>query len=127
MILTFSVLAAFCAAAIDDAAIEELSAKMTLEEKGGQLVQYDSSEKSGVKCAVDSSGAVLHADCVEWVRKGQIGSFLGACGIKRYNAIQKIAVEEGRLGIPIMVGHDMIRGVRTQLPIPQRQASAITP
>ena len=117
-VLAAGVLAAFCAAAIDDAAIEELIAKMTLEEKVGQLVQCASSGKSGVKCAVDSSGAVLHADCVEWVRKGQIGSFLGACGIKRYNAIQKIAVEEGRLGIPIMVGHDMIRGVRTQLPIP---------
>ena len=101
-----------------DAELEALVAKMTLEEKVGQLVQLSSSGRTGEKLAEDASGAVLPKDVAEWVRRGEVGSLLGACGVKNFNALERIAVEESRLGIPLMVGHDMIHGVKTQLPIP---------
>ena len=109
---------AMVAGAKTDAELETLLKGMTLEEKVGQLVQLSSSGKTGEKLAEDASGAVLPKDVADWVRKGEIGTLLGACGIKNYNALQKIAVNESRTGIPLMVGHDMIHGVQTQLPIP---------
>ncbi len=109
--------AGLSAAALTDVEIDELLSRMTLEEKVGQMVQVSSGGKSAAE-AEDGSGRKIDAVLAGQIRNGEIGSLLGACGVKNFNAFQKIAVEESRLGIPLMVGHDMIHGVFTQLPIP---------
>lgn len=118
-ILTFALgLAATSAFAITDEAIEALIKDMTVEEKVGQLAQFCSGGPTTGAASEDSSGVSLPSTVVGWMKKGEVGSLIGACGIEKFNEIQRLAVEESRLGIPIMVGNDMIHGVMTQLPIP---------
>ena len=104
---------------LGDPFVEELLGKMTLEEKVGQCVQLSSSGEKG-QAATESReayGVNLPGDAAGWVKRGEVGSLIGCCGIGRFNAFQKIAREESRLGIPLLVGHDMIHGVKTQFPI----------
>ena len=122
--MKIEILAVLCltgasAVAITDADIEKLIGRMTLEEKVGQTVQLSSSGASGANAAESRAldGVKLPADAADWVKKGEVGSLIGSCGIDKFNAFQKIAVKESRLGIPIMVGHDMIHGVKTQFPV----------
>ena len=82
--------------------IDNLLAKMTFEEKIGQMTQF-----SGINDAKE-----------EMIRKGQIGSLLNVIGAEEVNCIQRIATEESRLGIPIIFGLDVIHGYRTMFPIP---------
>ena len=103
--------------------IRDLLARMTLAEKVGQLVQ--------VGQLADS-----HADAI---RAGGIGSSLGADGplagndaqqqmrAGRLDAMQRLAVEQSRLGIPLLFGRDVIHGYRTIFPIPLGQAAAWSP
>ncbi len=106
------------AMAITDAEIEALIGKMTVEEKVGQLVQLASAGKADGPLSEDAAGVALPADVAETVRKGGVGSLIGACGVANFNAFQRIAMNEARVKIPLMVGHDMIHGVMTQAPIP---------
>ncbi len=91
--------------------IEALLKRMTLEEKLGQMSQR-----------LDDSPA-LTAD----LRSGRIGSLLYVVGAEQCNKYQKIAVEESRLGIPLLFGRDVIHGYRTILPIPLGQACGFDP
>jgi beta-glucosidase len=91
--------------------VEALLGKMTLEEKIGQLVQF-----SGVN---DRYRSLL--------REGKIGSFLNVRGAAAANAVQQIAVKETRLGIPLIIGFDVIHGYRTVFPIPLAEASSWDP
>lgn len=91
--------------------VKELLSKMTLEEKVGQMTQY-----SGITKKYEG-----------WVREGKIGSFLNIAGAERTNEVQKIAVEESRLGIPLIFGIDVIHGYRTIFPIPLAQACTWDP
>ena len=124
MLSAASVIAALPLLAITDADIESLIAKMTVEEKVGQLVQFSSSGLSETAASVDSSGVPLPASVVERVIKGRVGTLIGACGIEQFNAFQRLSIEKSRCGIPLMVGHDMIHGVMTQAPIPLALACA---
>lgn len=112
------VLASGAAVALSEAEIGALVARMTLEEKVGQLVQLGSGGENAGTESKDASDLGVKPEVAGWVRDGAVGSLIGACGVKNFNAFQKIAVEQSRLGIPLMVGHDMIHGVFTQLPIP---------
>ncbi len=94
--------------------IDELMAKMTLREKVGQLVQIG----SGDFASGDVAKGPLDSRVVEAVVQGDAGLLISCCGVKKRNQIQRMAVEESRLGIPIMVGHDVIHGCRTTAPIP---------
>ena len=94
--------------------VEDLVGRMTLDEKIGQLVQTGSTGYA----SDDQSAAALSEELKAAVRDGRVGSLIGACGVQKFNAIQRIAVEESRLGVPLMVGHDVIHGCRTVLPIP---------
>ena len=87
--------------------IDALLARMTLEEKLGQLQQLDGH--------ADGKFRPEHLDLV---RKGQLGSFLNVRGVKNTNAVQRVAVEETRLKIPALFGFDVIHGYRTIFPIP---------
>jgi beta-glucosidase len=90
--------------------IDQLLEKMTVEEKIGQMTQRN--------------GSNGHE---EGVRRGEIGSLLNAIDTKKVNELQRIAVEESRLGIPLIVGRDVIHGFRTIFPIPLGQAASWNP
>lgn len=90
--------------------VESLLSKMTLEEKLGQMNQISSFGGS-----IDE----MH----DLIVKGEVGSILNEVDAKRINQIQKIAVEESRLGIPILMSRDVIHGFKTIFPIPIGQAA----
>lgn len=93
-----------------DRKVDELLSKMTLREKVGQMNQL-------------SGGAWL----VDQAAKGEVGSILNCVDPAEINAVQKAAVEESRLGIPILVSRDVIHGFRTIFPIPLGQAATFDP
>lgn len=90
--------------------IDALLAKMTLEEKIGQLNQFSD--------RADTGPGNNRGDYRKLVAAGRIGSILNATGSARTNELQKIAVEQSRLGIPILFGLDVIHGYFTTFPIP---------
>jgi len=92
--------------------IDALLAKMTLEEKAGQMSQRGKHGEDGPE------------DIKDEVRKGNIGSFLNIAELVRRNELQRIAVEESRLGIPLIFGFDVIHGYRTIFPVPLAEAAS---
>jgi beta-glucosidase len=92
-----------------EAKVSALLAKMTLEEKIGQLVQYSAGAATG-----PTSG---RTDDKDMIRKGQVGSLFNVTGARATNELQHIAVEESRLHIPLIFGLDVIHGYRTTLPL----------
>ncbi|MDX1463227.1 MAG: beta-glucosidase BglX, partial [Marinirhabdus sp.] len=103
-----------------DAKVEALLKKMTLEEKVGQMNQYNGFWE--VTGPAPASGEA--ADKYEDLRKGRVGSVLNVTGAENVRAIQKIAVEESRLGIPLLIGFDVIHGYKTISPIPLAEAAS---
>ena len=81
---------------------KEILSEMTLSEKIGQTVLYGSMSQ-------------LNMDDM---RAGKIGALLNVPNVKTANELQKIAVEETRLGIPLLIGHDVVHGDRTLFPVP---------
>jgi beta-glucosidase len=95
--------------------VNELLARMTLAEKIGQLVQ------------INASGGQVPDALKERLRQGRLGSMLNEIVPAASQEIQRIAVEESRLGIPLLMGRDVIHGYRTIFPIPLAQAAAWNP
>ena len=94
-----------------------LLATMTLEEKAGQLSQY-----------FYFGGWAAQNELVEsQVRAGQAGSLLFVADSRETNRLQRIAVEESRLGIPLLFGFDVIHGLRTIAPVPLGMAASWDP
>ena len=93
--------------------VDQLLAKMTLAEKIGQMNQI--------------SAGGDPANYAEAVRGGQVGSILNEVDPVRLNEFQRIAVEESRLGIPLLVGRDVIHGFHTVFPIPLGLAATFDP
>jgi len=91
--------------------IDGLLQQMTVEEKAGQLVQF-----TGVKPPV-----------LDQVKAGQVGSLLNVYGADQTNAAQRVAVEQSRLKIPLILGYDVIHGYRTIFPIPLASAGSFDP
>ncbi len=119
ILLLFSVLSATGAAPQQnqiEQRIDALLAKMTLEEKLGQLQQLDGEAEGNYR-----------PEHVELVRKGLLGSTLNVRGAKRSNELQKVAVEQSRLKIPLIFGFDVIHGYRTIFPVPLGEASSWDP
>ena len=100
-----------------DQRINDLLKRMTIEEKAGQLNQLNGGLFTGP--AGNDAGQKTK---MQQVRDGKVGSFLNVLGAKETKAVQKIAVEESRLGIPILFGFDVIHGYRTIFPIPLAEA-----
>ena len=90
--------------------VESLLKQMTLDEKIGQLVQYSAGFATG------PNGSKLSYE--ELTRQGKIGSFLNLTDPEKSNPLQKIAVEQSRLHIPLIFGNDVIHGERTIFPVP---------
>ncbi len=99
--------------------IDALLAQMTVEEKAGQLNQVS----VGFTLGPDRT----RADDEAKIRAGQVGSVLNVFDPKRVRALQKIAVEESRLHIPLLVGLDVIHGFHTVFPAPIGLASTWNP
>ena len=93
--------------------VEALLQQMTLQEKIGQLNQL-------------SIGGFNQGTAGQ-VRAGMVGSFLNEVNPKVLNRYQKIAVEESRLGIPIIISRDVIHGFKTMFPIPLGLAATFDP
>lgn len=99
--------------------VDALLARMTLEEKLGQLNQPP---------AVGSdTGPAAQAASAAQVRDGQVGSFLGMAGARETCAMQKVAVEQSRLHIPLLFAFDVIHGYRTIFPQPLGEAASFDP
>lgn len=92
--------------------VENLLGKMTMEEKLGQMNQLSPWNLENL---------------ADRVRKGEVGSVLNMVNPEEINRMQKIAVEESRLGIPILVSRDVIHGYKTIFPIPLGQAATFNP
>ena len=93
--------------------VEKILSQMTLAEKIGQMNQ------------VSAGGDV--SNYAEALRKGQIGSILNEVDPVRLNEYQRICMEESRLGIPLLVGRDVIHGFHTVFPIPIGLAATFDP
>lgn len=114
-VLITAVFAALSASAMTEVAIEDLIGRMTLEEKIGQLVVLQSISAAR---GAEADGFGLPQELVESVRGGSCGALVGAHDIATFNALQRYAVKESRLGIPLLVGDDVIRATTTRLPCP---------
>jgi beta-glucosidase len=95
--------------------IDGLLRQMTLEEKVGQLVQCSAGTATG-------PGSTC-GDYRERVARGEIGSLLNVTGAEETNALQRAAVEQSRLKIPLLFGLDVIHGYKTIFPVPLGMAS----
>ena len=100
--------------------IDVLMSKMTLEEKVGQMNQYNGFWDVTGPAPVGGSAEEKY----ENIKKGLVGSMLTVRGVKEVKAVQKIAVEQTRLGIPLIIGFDVIHGYKTISPIPLAEAAS---
>ncbi len=107
-----------------DARAKALLAQMTLDEKVGQMWQVNG---IGGEPTGDVKNLVAGSEVYKLVRQGQLGSVMNQTSVRLTNAIQKVAVEESRLGIPLVFGRDVIHGYRTVFPIPLGQAASWNP
>jgi beta-glucosidase len=99
--------------------IEKLLGAMTLEEKIGQL--------NMLTADLAVTGPGMPADYMAELKKGRLGSMLNLFGAPLMRQVQKVAVEETRLGIPLFFGFDVVHGHRTVFPIPLAEAAAFDP
>ena len=99
--------------------IDILVASMTLQEKIGQLNMVAASR-------VVTGPGELH-DLHEGIRTGRIGNLLNLWGVDETRAVQRLAVEESRLGIPLLMGLDVIHGHHTIFPVPLAEACQFAP
>ncbi|WP_418125205.1 glycoside hydrolase family 3 N-terminal domain-containing protein [Variovorax sp. 160MFSha2.1] len=96
--------------------IDSLMARMTLAEKLGQLTMTASS--------YTVTGPVLAGDSTQSIIDGTVGNLLNMVGAGPTHEMQRLAVEKSRLGIPLLIGLDIIHGHRTLFPIPLAEAGA---
>lgn len=110
--------------------VDDLLKKMTLEEKIGQLVQYNDigyeSATSAVQLAANPE-AKNNVNAMELAATGGLGSMLNTVGAERTNAFQHAAVDKSRLHIPLLFGADIIHGYRTIYPQPLGLAASFDP
>ena len=103
-----------------DPRVEPLLNKMTLEEKLGQLNQLSNPYVStGTGESKDKNAKID-----DFIRLGQVGSFLNVIGAEETRRLQKIAIEKSRLGIPLIFGFDVVHGFKTMFPIPLGEAAS---
>lgn len=111
-----------------EAHIESLIAKMTLQEKAGQLSIFSDGTRQVPKMQINpEAGPPVEGNLAQRVREGRlIGVFngLGAAGAR---AIQRIAVEESRMKIPLIFGADVLHGLYTVFPIPLGESASFDP
>jgi beta-glucosidase len=110
-----------------DPRIEDLIARMTVEEKVGQLGCFADALRPFAPDINPEANALGAAEVREQIRAGRVGSLFNGVGAAEGREAQRIAVEESRLGIPLLLGADVIHGMRTVFPIPLGEASTFEP
>lgn len=100
--------------------IDSLLKIMTIEEKVGQMNQYNGFWDVTGPSPKGGSAELKY----EHLRKGWVGSMLTVRGVEQVKAVQKIITEESRLGIPLIIGFDVIHGYKTLSPIPLAEAAS---
>ena len=100
--------------------VENLLSRMTLEEKVGQMNQYNGFWNTTGPAPKQGSAAEKY----EHLEKGWVGSMLNVRGVEEVRAVQEIAVEKSRLGIPLIIGLDVVHGYKTISPIPLAEAAS---
>jgi len=103
----------------DTRRIETLIERMTLTEKLGQLTMMAASHTV--------TGPVISGHSTDDIRSGRIGNLLNLIGAAAAREMQRIAVEESRLGIPLLIGLDVIHGHRTLFPVPLAEVALFDP
>jgi beta-glucosidase len=111
----------FTAKPSEEHSIDSLIALMTLQEKVGQLVQISGGFETGPQ------GRAVPGDLRKGIKDGRVGSLFNAVGAAETHELQRMAVEESRLKIPIVFGLDVIHGYATTFPIPLGQAASWDP
>lgn len=96
--------------------VDSLMSLMTIKEKVGQTIMYSGDW--------DVTGPFISSDNMKLIRGGNLGAMLNVYSAKKTKELQKIAVEETRLGIPLLFGYDVIHGFRTIFPINLGHASS---
>jgi beta-glucosidase len=99
--------------------IETLIGAMTLAEKLGQLTMTAS--------GYALTGPIIAGDSTDAIKAGTIGNLLNMVGAAHVREMQRLAVEESRLGIPLLIGFDIIHGHRTLFPVPLGEAALFDP
>lgn len=92
-----------------------LLSKMTIEEKIGQMSQ------------LSGDGCTISTNLRQAIKDGHVGSILNEVDFDTINELQRIAIQESRLGIPLLIGRDVIHGFNTIFPIPLAQAATWSP
>jgi beta-glucosidase len=100
---------------MNDSKILALIEQMTLKEKVGQM------------CQVNGFSGKIPDQLKQDIIQGKVGSILNEVDVKIVNEIQRIAIEESRLGIPVIIGRDVIHGFKSIFPIPLGQAATWNP
>jgi beta-glucosidase len=95
--------------------VEDLINRMTLTEKLGQLTM--------TACGMAVTGPTIAGDSTEAIKSGAIGNLLNLVGTENVREMQDLAVKDSRLGIPLLIGYDVIHGHRILFPIPLGEAS----
>ncbi|WP_394341797.1 beta-glucosidase BglX [Nonlabens xiamenensis] len=103
-----------------DKKVDSLLALMTLEEKVGQMNQYNGFFDATGPTPQEGNSKTKY----EHIQKGWVGSMLNVRGVDEVRAVQKIAVEQSRLGIPLIFGSDIIHGYKTLAPIPLAESAS---
>ncbi len=96
--------------------LDSLIARMTLNEKLGQLAQF--------RWQWAADAGEVRSRYEQFIRDGRVGSFLGIAGVEHLARLQRMAVEESRLGIPLLFAEDVIHGYRTTFPVPLAEVSS---
>jgi beta-glucosidase len=99
--------------------IETLIGQMTLTEKLGQLTMMAASHTV--------TGPVITGHSTDDIRSGRIGNLLNLIGAAAAREMQRVAIEESRLGIPLLIGLDVIHGHRTLFPAPLAEVALFDP
>ncbi|HEX4737289.1 MAG TPA: glycoside hydrolase family 3 N-terminal domain-containing protein [Allosphingosinicella sp.] len=102
------------------ARVDALLAKMTLDEKLGQVTQMPGGRSKALNSLITEEERVR-------IREGRVGSYLNVAGAEDSRALQRIAVEQSRLHIPLLFGLDVIHGYRTIFPVPLAMAASWDP
>ncbi len=100
--------------------VDDLLKKMTLEEKIGQMNQYNGFWDATGPIPKDANNKKKYED----IKTGKVGSMLNVKDVKSIRNIQKLAVENSRLGIPLIFGLDVIHGLKIASPIPLAEAAS---
>lgn len=100
--------------------VRALLGRMTLDEKIGQLNQIPGGRSRSLNSRLNEAE-------MQRVRRGEVGSYLHVAGAEPLRELQRVAVEESRLGVPLLFAMDVVHGYRTIFPVPLAMASSWDP